>query len=110
MQEEHYASTKSHTNDMIEEEHYTRNNSFECCAYRHNLVSKWLKPDQILGTLSVASNECVRSFGALQRIKVQLRNHFSSTRKCWRHVKTAKLFYFIFTVKTIIRINGMGTD
>jgi len=43
------------------------------------LVSEWFKLYQILTTLPIGSNECERSFSAVQRIKTKLRNSLSST-------------------------------
>jgi hypothetical protein len=43
------------------------------------LVPEWFKLYQILTTLPIGSNECERSFSALQRIKTKLRNNLSST-------------------------------
>lgn len=35
---EQYRSIKLHTSDTIQEGHSTRNNSLECCAFRHKLI------------------------------------------------------------------------
>ena len=43
------------------------------------LIPSWLNLYQILVTLPIGSNECERSFSALQRIKTKLRNSLSST-------------------------------
>ena len=43
------------------------------------LVPEWFKLYQILIILPIGSNECERSFSALQRIKTKLRNSLSST-------------------------------
>ena len=43
------------------------------------LVPEWFKLYQVLITLPIGSNECERSFSALQRIKTKLRNSLSST-------------------------------
>ena len=43
------------------------------------LTPSWFNLYQILVTLPIGSNECERSFSALQRIKTKLRNSLSST-------------------------------
>ena len=43
------------------------------------LVLEWLKLYQFLTTLPIGSDECERSFSALQRIKTKLGNRLSST-------------------------------
>ena len=42
-------------------------------------MPEWFKLYQILTTLPIGSNECERSFSALQRIKTKLRNSLTST-------------------------------
>lgn len=44
-----------------------------------HLTPSWFDLYQILVTLPIGSNECERSFSALQRIKTKLRNSLSST-------------------------------
>ncbi|CAF1353696.1 unnamed protein product [Rotaria sordida] len=43
------------------------------------LVPEWFKLYQILTILPIGSNECKRSFSALKRIKIKLRNNLSYT-------------------------------